>query len=113
MAGEATRFKKGVSGNPKGRTKTTPLTDEIKKLLKEMAQGGQKSHARMVAESMVERAETGDVAAARLLWEYVEGKPTQRVELDVAEEARRLADEHGLDVREILRTAELIAAGQG
>jgi hypothetical protein len=106
-------FEKGKSGNPGGRPKKTPLTDELRKLLREKGSGGKWTNAHLVAWEMIQRATVGDVAAARLIFEYVEGKPTQRVEFDVAEEARRLAAEHGLDAADILRTAELIAAGKG
>jgi hypothetical protein len=108
----ATRFGPANRANPGGRPKKTPLTDEIKRLLKQKAQGSEYTNQHMVAWKMIQMAQAGDVSAARLLWEYVEGKPTQRVEFDVAEEARKLAAEYGLDAAEILRTAELIAAGK-
>jgi len=105
-------FQPGQSGNPGGRPKKTPLTDEIKRLLRQKAEGSAYSNAHMVAWKMIQRAKAGDVAAARLLWEYVEGKPTQPVEVNVAEEARRLAAQHGLDAGELQRMAELIANGK-
>lgn len=105
-------FPKGQSGNPGGRPKRTPLTDELKRLLKQKSEGSAHTNAHMVAWKMIQRAKAGDVAAARLLWEYVEGKPTQPIDVNVAEEARRLAAEHGLDAAELQRVAELVANGK-
>lgn len=92
------RFVKGQSGNPGGRPKRTPLTDELRKLLGARAIKGnaEYTNAYMIAHSMIERAQAGDVAAARLVWEYVEGKAVQPIELDIGALVERLARERGL-----------------
>lgn len=52
-----------------------------------------------------------DRQACEYLIDRIMGKPTQPVNL--VDEARRLAEAHGLDAAELVRTAELIAAGKG
>jgi len=42
--------------------------------------------------------------------EYKFGKPTQHIELDLEGEARKIADECGIDAAELLAEAERIAA---
>ena len=111
--GKATRFKPGQSGNPTGRPKQAPLTDELKKLLRQKASGSQWTNAHMVAWKMIQRAQAGDVGAARLIWEYVEGKPDARVDLYtwLDREAERVATAEHLDKAEVMREAELYLAG--
>ena len=111
-AGKATRFKPGNRANPSGRPKTTPLTDELKRHLAETTRNGKTTHLRMVVEALVERAETGDMAAQRIVWEYIDGKPQERVDLGTVlrEEAARLARELGLEEALALREVEDILA---
>ena len=103
---------KGQSGNPKGGNRTTPLTDELKRHLAEATMNGKTTHLRMVVETLVERAETGDMAAQRLVWEYVDGKPVERVDLGTVlrEEAARLARELGLEESLALQEVDDILA---
>jgi hypothetical protein len=71
----ATQFKKGTSGNPKGRPKTKQETwgSVITGVLNgdvEFSEGGRVKHAaalEVIARDQASRAVTGDVAAARML----------------------------------------------
>ena len=109
-AGKATRFPPGRSGNPKGRPSKKPLTIELRRLLQEPSDGSQHTNAHMVAWEMIQRAKAGDVPAARLIWEYIEGKPLQPLQF-VREEIERIAEAEGLDPKAVLKEAERIAAG--
>lgn len=106
-------FQKGVSGNPGGRPKRKPITTAMVKLLSECPHGGTLSNAHLIASSLVDHAQVGDVAAARTVLEYVEGKPVQQVELEIWVLAARLAAARGVDPVELVRRAELIANGKG
>ena len=68
-------FVKGQSGNPKGRP-VKPLSD---KLLDKLVR---KRHAEAsaIAQAIIDKAKTGDVAAFVAIADRVEGKPVQRVE---------------------------------
>src|SRR5690348_13280240 len=90
-AGQATRFQRGRSGNPGGRPKRKPISDELRRLLQEKTSGSAYTNAHMIAWDLVQRAQSGDVAAAKLVLEYVEGKPTQPVDLQIRETAQQLA----------------------
>lgn len=68
-----TRFKKGVSGNPGGKSKKKPLTAELERLASDPAQ------AKLAAAALVTRAKRGDVHAFREFADRVEGKVEQPV----------------------------------
>lgn len=67
------RWKKGVSGNPKGRPKETTVQDLD--LLKEMLTPEVRRRIYAVA---ISRAEAGDRHARAFLWAYRFGKPIER-----------------------------------
>jgi hypothetical protein len=74
---------KGVSGNPTGRPKKKPLTDELERILLEEAPNSNgQTWAAIIARALVRRASKGDVRAIAELGNRVEGKPVQAVELD-------------------------------
>lgn len=76
-------FQKGQSGNPKGRPKDAILTKEIRSQLNDVRDDG-KTNAQAIVESMIERAVKGDVRAADLIFNRIEGKPLQSVDLDLS-----------------------------
>lgn len=77
----AGKWKKGESGNPKGRPKKE---DTLISLLKEsMAEkkvrtGKKKTRAQILCEKLFEEAEKGDMQAIKLIFEYVAGRPNQQ-----------------------------------
>ena len=75
----ANAFKPGQSGNPGGRP-CKPLTDKLHSKL--LAQRGRL--AGQIADGIIEKAKSGDVAAFVAIADRVEGKPVQRVEGDQA-----------------------------
>jgi hypothetical protein len=74
MAGNPT-WVKGQSGNPTGRPRTKPITDEIKRL-------GQEGAFDRIAKMLVDRALDGDLKAAQEILNRVEGKVTDRITVE-------------------------------
>ncbi len=68
------RWKPGQSGNPNGRPKWKPLTETLQALIDEKPEV-----LREFGKSMLIKACKGDVAAANLVWDRLEGKVTQTV----------------------------------
>jgi Family of unknown function (DUF5681) len=81
--GARTRFPKGVSGNPEGRTKTAFVVQAARELLS--AQIPDDPHSRSFAEGICHRlgwmALRGDRGAAETLFERAEGRPRQSIGL--------------------------------
>jgi hypothetical protein len=83
-----TRFKKGQSGNPKGRPvghSTKLATDALRLALNRKAADGDRIMLNVVAEALVNKAADGDVQAIREIFDRIEGKVTQRAEFTGAE----------------------------
>jgi Family of unknown function (DUF5681) len=77
-------WKPGQSGNPGGRPKKQPLTDELTQLLEQDAPNAQgKSWALVIAEALLKKARSGDVRAFSVLANRIEGKPHQSIAVDV------------------------------
>lgn len=77
------KFKKGQSGNPKGRP---PLRD-IKEVLKDLL-SQQKNQTQLIDGLMsvvVNKALKGDLKAVEMLLSYTYGKPTQKTEITGSE----------------------------
>ena len=77
-------WKPGQSGNPGGRPRTRPHTDELAKLLEgEAPNSDGKSWAFVIAEALLKRARKGDVRAFAVLANRMEGRPHQSIAVDV------------------------------
>jgi hypothetical protein len=78
---EATKFKKGQSGNPKGRPKKVPKLEEvIENVLGEVNAKGE-SVPEVILRRLVTSAKNGSIKAAELLLDRTYGKVKQGVEL--------------------------------
>jgi len=82
---QAAQFQPGESGNPGGRPKKTPITDELRQLLDEEYLGTEKrfqgmSNARVLAMRMYELAIGGDLSTAKEIADRCEGRVVQRQE---------------------------------
>jgi hypothetical protein len=74
---------KGVSGNPGGRPKSKPLTEELERLLEQKPPKGKgETWAALIAQALVVKASKGDVRAISELANRLEGKPLQAIEID-------------------------------
>jgi hypothetical protein len=74
---------KGVSGNPGGRPKKKPITEELERLLAdEVPNGKGQTWATVIAEALLHEARKGDVRAISELANRIEGKPVQAIDLN-------------------------------
>jgi hypothetical protein len=80
----ATQFKKGVSGNPGGRPKRTPLADACRDVLAlsvpDDPEG--RTYAQKIAATLAEMAAEGDIGATRELADRAEGRARQSIEIE-------------------------------
>jgi uncharacterized protein DUF5681 len=70
-------FKKGQSGNPKGR-KSKPTEEKYLRLLREAVSDDDWKDA---IKAMLRQAKCGDVAAFKAIAEYLTPKPAQKLEV--------------------------------
>ena len=68
-------FQPGQSGNPSGRPKSKPFADALKAALK--AAGDDSETLESVANALVVKARTGDVAAIKEIADRLDGKVPQ------------------------------------
>jgi hypothetical protein len=80
---EHTKFKKGQSGNPKGRPPLRDIKEVLKDLLSQEKNGTQLIDGLMSV--VVNKALKGDLKAVDMLLSYSYGKATQRTEITGAE----------------------------
>ena len=77
-------WKPGQSGNPGGRPKNRPISDELERLLAQEAPNSSgKTWAVVIAEALLRKARKGDARAIAELANRVEGKPHQSLAVDV------------------------------
>jgi len=89
-------FKKGESGNPGGRpTRGKILTDALITALQREAKdcdGKPTRRLYVVADALVRRAQEGDIAAIREVFDRVEGKAEATTNINVKRDAREYTD---------------------
>lgn len=81
-----TPFKKGQSGNPNGRPKgTLNFNNRIEKMLQEAVKdksGKEKEMADVIVQSLIKQAAMGNMKAIEYLIDKIDGKATQRHEVE-------------------------------
>ncbi len=101
----------GQSGNPNGRPKRKPITDALLRKLGEAARTGG-TNAEKAADHLIKlmfhREPRIALEASKLVLAYVEGMPTQTLEVDVYDAARQLAEQRGLDPEKVVSLFEAI-----
>lgn len=106
-------FVKGKSGNPGGRAKTKPITDELRRQLADIAHGGKLTNLQLTVSCLIATSQmvgsSESVAASKLMLAYLDGLPEQKVTFDVREEARKVAEARGLDPGRIVSLYEELA----
>lgn len=80
MAGNP-NWKPGVSGNPNGRPRKQRALSELLRTVGNLRGDDGVPKKRALAEMVWSLALKGDLVAARMIYEYCDGKPMQRVEL--------------------------------
>jgi len=76
-----TQFKKGTSGNPKGRPKMPDIKDALAKVLSDEQEGG--TTLEVILKKQGDIAREGDTKAAEFLMNRGYGKPKQSIEQTV------------------------------
>lgn len=71
------RFQKGVSGNPLGKTNSALLTDTVRRQLSDSRD------LETIAKALISKAKKGDLEAVKIIFDRLEGKPKQPLEMDV------------------------------
>ncbi len=102
------RFRKGVSGNASGRPKQDhPLIAALEAIVDKAE----------LAEKLWDMAMAGESWAIKYIYDRLAGLPVQRyeakLEYQVRERARALAEEHGLSVEDVMKQAESLMRGGG
>jgi hypothetical protein len=91
-------FPKGVSGNPGGARKGLSITRLVRdELQKPTVPGSKVTKAEIVAECVVNLAQSGHPVFTPLVWRYVDGEPKDTAEKAIRELAEKLAPKLGLD----------------
>ena len=109
--GKRTRFKKGRSGNPGGRPRALSITALVRaELAKPTVAGSTVTKAQVIAQKIVNMAESGSPIFTRMIWEYMDGKPDQKLELEILDAARAAATARGLDPDNVVRLFEAARA---
>lgn len=92
------QFKPGQSGNPSGRPKgTLSLSNLLRKQLEEVVAEDGRTAADMLVATTVRAALKGDKAARQLAWEYIDGKPSQHIDLNANISEVQIIDDLGTD----------------
>src|ERR1035438_3558928 len=89
----AKRWKKGTSGNPRGRPKkqdclTNLLREEIKKICP--ADREKRTWKELVVRATLQLAMTGNATAVKEVWERMDGKVLQTERLHLGEDGKQI-----------------------
>ena len=93
------RFKKGTSGNPKGRPpKEFALNDHIREIANQPMGKTKKTMLESVVNTVYQEALSGNMTAVNFLADRILGKPSQSIGIkDVSDEPIKVFDIDGLD----------------
>ena len=109
-------FRKGQSGNPKGRPKSITLSEALRhELAKENPKGKDgETYAERIAAVLCQAAVGGNVNAAKEIADRTEGKPRQALEVDMSVmDWRAIAKTQGVSETDVIREAQRIIAEAG
>lgn len=105
MSNPTTQFKKGQSGNPKGRPlKGHSITETLRAMMDEKPEIKRALGTKILKMAL----EESDMAAIKLLWNYIDGMPQQFTDLTTNGESLNSFDDD-----QITRIAERIARRKG
>jgi hypothetical protein len=106
------KFPSGTSGNPSGRPRLTKLTEALRQQLsEEMPNAPERTVAEAIARTLIREAISGNVQAIREIGDRTEGKPMQKVDLDLQiNDWRTLAKNYGVSETDVLTEAKLLIA---
>ena len=85
MAKTSTSWKKGQIPNPTGRPpKDQSLTELMREYLYNIPKGQKKPYKEMFIEKTLLMAMKGDIAALKLIWNYLDGMPKQSINTEIS-----------------------------
>ena len=80
---EKGRWVKGQSGNPKGRPKKGfTIAETIREMLRVKEGTTKKYYLELFAQSVLTRAIKGDPTCTKLVFQYIDGLPVQKIDVD-------------------------------
>lgn len=82
---EAAKWKKGQSGNPAGRApKGCALADVMREYLEGEIEGGNGvTRKQAFVKAIYARAMKGGEASAKMIWNYIDGMPVQKLQAQI------------------------------
>lgn len=113
---EPHKFKKGKSGNPKGRTPGIPNSKTRYKRLLELVSkkanpvtGEEEEFTQLELMDMAvfNKALKGDIRAYQEIMDRLEGKPGQPIDLSVVDMRREILTKYGLGEKDVGQTQEI------
>ena len=113
---QATRWKPGQSGNPKGRPKSITLSEALRLELAKVFPGDtqERTFAEVIAQQLVRSAATGNILAAKEIADRTEGKPKQSLDVDMAVmDWREMARKYGLSEQDVINEARRLITHTG
>ena len=114
MSGQDPTTGRFVKGNTLGVGRSQPrydrnITRDVKRVLAEYGDNGGESWSLRIVRAMARQAAAGNTKAAEWMADRAEGKAVQRLDVDVMNKARILAEMYGLDPGEVASMARQIA----
>lgn len=115
-------WKPGQSGNPKGRPSRKPLTDQIRHaLFRPLGPRDKRTLREAIKDRLVTIILKSDdkhaLKAIEMIWQYMEGKPEQKLELQFEDTLQTVANQTGAPVdwlrakaRELANNVKMIDA---
>ena len=109
---EKGQFIAGQSGNPAGKPEgagigfsiTRLVKEELEKIPEEAKEAGQTYASLLIKKILIKAIQDGDTAMINKIWEYMDGKPKQPIEV----EGLGLIDEQRASILELLKTVRNI-----
>ena len=101
-------FQKGTSGNPNGRPKVITLSEALRQQLVQKAPGAdEREYVTEIARVLCDEAVKGNIMAIREIFDRLEGKPRQAIDVDMnVQDWREMARQHNLSEQDVLREAQ-------
>lgn len=82
MGKTRTSWKPGQSGNPKGAPiRKDSITHLMREFLKQSPEGKKVTYKELFIKKAFQKALGGDITAMKLIWNYIDGLPTQNLNI--------------------------------
>jgi hypothetical protein len=91
-------WKKGQSGNPKGRAKDKSWADAIRIAVNEAYEGGDRKKLRVLADRLVDKALEGEIAAMKEIGDRLDGKAAQSVDVTHHKSVEDMSDDELIEI---------------